>query len=241
MHLQLQNWLQSSNERSLSSVPWPLKIVLLVALLSQLGWHYLQEEPVARAETLTEPPPRELLEVLALGDPETLSRLLMLRMQAFDNQPGISIPFQELDYQRLTNWLEAIALLDLNSQYPYLSAARVYAKVQDEARKRTMLDFVHRGFLRRPNLQWPAMAHAVFIAKHRLQDLELALAYARDIRKHVTDPNVQSWVRQMELFVLEDLGDLESARILLGAFLESGVIKNEQEFNFLKQRLGLTD
>jgi len=43
----------------------------------------------------------------------------------------------------------------------------------------------------------------------------------------------------MELFVLEDLGDIESARILLGGFLDSGIIKDEREFRFLQKRLGL--
>ena len=190
---------------------------------------------------MSNPPPHQILQVASLGDPVSLSKILMLRLQAFDNQPGISIPFLELDYKTVRMWLETIASLDPNSQYPYLAAARLYAEVQDEKKKLVMLDFVHKGFLADPNRQWPAMVHAVFIAKHRLKDLELALNYARDIRVKLSDPQVPSWVRQMELFVLEDLGDLEGAKILLGGFLESGIIKSENEFQFLKDRLGISD
>ena len=237
----IQNILAAQNERDLSSVPLPVVLVLCFALALQLAWHGFQERPLARARDLAPPPARSLLEIASLGDPVALSRILMLRLQAFDNQPGISIPFQDLDYEVLTEWLEMIAQLDQQSQYPYLSAARVYAKVIDEKKKRIMLDFVQRGFLENPNRRWPAMAHAVFIAKHRLKDLDLALEYARDLRSHITDPRVPSWVRQMELFALEDLGDLESARILLGGFLESGVIKDQREYDFLRQRLGVED
>ncbi len=241
MNLKAQFWKELNKERSVSVVPKPIITSLLLALVLQISWHYQQPKPIATAISLTAPPAQPLLELIGMGDSVALSKLLMLRLQAFDNQPGISIPFLKLDYEKVTNWLESIARLDPKSQYPYLAAARVYAEVQDEDKKRRMLDFVHSGFLKNPDVQWPAMAHAVFIAKHRLNDLALALRYAKDIRLSLTNSNVPSWVRQMELFVLEDLGDLESARILLGGFLESGLIKDEQEFRFLKERLGVAD
>ena len=165
----------------------------------------------------------------------------MLRIQSFDNQPGISIPFSKLDYEKVAGWLQLISRLDPNSQYPYLIAARVYAQVTVPDKKRIMLNFVHEGFLQNPDIQWPAMVHAVFIAKHRLEDLDLALKYAKDIRLHIKRDDIPSWVRQMELFVLEDMGDMESARVLLGGFIESGLIENEREFRFLQDRLGATD
>ncbi len=239
MNFKAPCWRELSQERPVSVVPRPVLLLLILALVLQVSWHYQQPEPVATATSLAAPPAQPVLELIGMGDSAALSRLLMLRLQAFDNQPGISIPFLRLDYEKVVNWLEGIARLDPKSQYPYLAAARVYAEVQDQDKKRRMLDFVHNGFLENPDVQWPAMAHVVFIAKHRLHDLDLALRYARDIRMSLTESEAPSWVRQMELFVLEDLGDLESARILLGGFLESGIIKDEQEFRFLKERLGL--
>ena len=41
--------------------------------------------------------------------------------------------------------------------------------------------------------------------------------------------------------MLEDLGDTEGAKILLGGLLESGAIKDPNEIKFLKSRLGLRD
>jgi hypothetical protein len=232
-------WNESNRERPASDVPLAILLSLILAIILQVVWHQQQSEPIAGESELHNPPKSEVLFIASTGDATALSKLIMLWLQAFDHQPGLSIPFSKLDYAKVIAWLDEIALLDPGSQYPYLLASRVYAKVLDDKKKRMMLDFVHRGFLKNPNLQWPAMTHAVFIAKHRLRDLDLALQYARDIRMHVNNPDIVSWVRQMELFVLEDMGEIESARILLGAFLESGVIKDQREFKFLQNRLGV--
>ena len=241
MKINVLEWRQPSRERSISAVPRSVIFLLVFSLLVQIAWHAQQTKTEVKASDLSTAPSTEILQFFSFGDPLALSRLLMLRLQSFDYQPGISIPFLQLDYDKVVSWLNAIAELDPNSQYPLLAAARIYAKVLDPEKKRMMLEFVHKRFLLNPDVQWPAMAHAVFIAKHRLHDLDLALKYAKDIRIHVKRNDLYSWVRQMELFVLEDMGDLESARILLGGFLESGIIENEREFRFLQKRLGAAD
>lgn len=232
---------QSCRTRSIFSVPRQIIFLLVFSLLVQFGWHAQKTKIDIKAIHLSTAPSFEILELFSFGDPIALSRLLMLRLQSFDYQPGISIPFLQLDYDKVVSWLNGIAELDQNSQYPLLAAARIYAKVLDPDKKRTMLKFVHKRFLKNPDVHWPAMAHAVFIAKHRLHDLDLALKYAKDIRIHVKKTDLHSWVRQMELFVLEDMGDLESSRILLGGFLESGIIEDDREFRFLQERLGATE
>jgi hypothetical protein len=41
----------------------------------------------------------------------------------------------------------------------------------------------------------------------------------------------------MEIYVLEDMGEIESAKILIGGLLESGAITDAHELQFLKDRL----
>ena len=160
---------------------------------------------------------------------------MTLYLQAFDNQPGISIPFRDLDYQRVMQWLDTILALDPIGQYPLLMAAQVYPQVPDLARARLMLEFVHRQFLRDPNRRWRWLAHATIMAKHRLHDDALALRYARDIAQYA--PAAPGWARQMQIFILEDIGELESAKILLGGLIASGEIKDAHELHFLMERL----
>jgi len=77
----------------------------------------------------------------------------------------------------------------------------------------------------------------VYVAKHRLQDLSLALKYASALASKVTLEDVPQWVKQMEIYVLEDMGEIESAKILIGGLLESGSIKDPNELRFLEIRL----
>jgi hypothetical protein len=100
-----------------------------------------------------------------------------------------------------------------------------------------MLQFIYRSFLDDPDRRWPWLAHAALIAKHRLKDLPLALRYARAVQQHATDANVPAWARQMEIFILEDMNELQAARTMIATLLESGRIHDPAEILFLRQRL----
>jgi hypothetical protein len=41
----------------------------------------------------------------------------------------------------------------------------------------------------------------------------------------------------MEIFILEDLNELEAARILIGSLIQSGVLQDPAELRFLENRL----
>ena len=45
------------------------------------------------------------------------------------------------------------------------------------------------------------------------------------------------WAKQMEIFILEDMNELETARIMIGGFLASGTVTDPAEIRFLDQRL----
>lgn len=193
--------------------------------------------PQAKAENLGAPPTLNTLNIASLSEPIALGKLLMLYLQAFDNQSGVRLPFQSLDYDNLQHWLGHILELDPKAQYPLLAATHLYAEVPDDAKKRIMLDFIYRRFIEDPNHRWRAMAHAAFIARHRLKDLPLTLKYARAIRLYATDKSIPSWARQMEIFLLEDMNELDSAKILLGGLIASGEITDPHELRFLDERL----
>lgn len=234
----MRRWLPGpGRERPLSGVPRPVLALMAAGLFLQLLWHAVQPPPQARAEALPAPPRLELLQAMSLGEPTALAKILMLWLQAFDNPPGVSIPFRDLDYGRVQDWLDRILDLDPRGQYPLLAAARLYGEVPVEYKQRLMAEFVHRRFLEDPDRRWPWLAHAVLLAKHRLGDLELALGYARALAEHATGEQVPAWARQMHIFVLEDMGEVEAARILIGGLLDSGTITDPQELAFLRWRL----
>ncbi len=224
-------------ERPLSSVPRPVVMLLLAGLLLQVAWHGVQPPPQPRAEDLPPAPQAEVLRLASLGDPLALSKVLMLWLQVFDNQPGISLPFRALDYGRVEAWLERVLDLDPRGQYPLLAASRLYGAVADPDRQQRMLDFVYEKFRQDPSRRWPWLAHAVFVAKYQLRDLPLALKYARALADNPGRGAIPHWAQQMQIFVLEDMGEIDAARILIGGLLDSGRITDPHEFRFLAGRL----
>jgi hypothetical protein len=227
--------MRPATERPLAAVPRAVTLVLALALAAQIGLQALAPRPVARAAALEAPPPLPVLRAMSLGEPIVLAQLMTLYLQAFDNQPGISIPFLDLDYGRVERWLSVILGLDPLGHYPLLMAAQLYSQVPDPAKQRAMLDLIEREFMLDPNRRWRWLAHVALVAKHRVHDDALALRYAREIARFA--PAAPGWARQMHIFILEDIGELESAKILLGGLLASGEVTDEAEIRFLAGRL----
>lgn len=215
------------DERPLAAVPRWLWAVLGTALAAQIAWQAAQHARELAPAPLPPPPRAAALRLAAFGEREAAARIAMLYVQSF----------QSAEYSRLIGWLAAILELDSLSQYPLFAAARIYAETADVAQARVVLEFVYTEFLRDPNRRWPWLAHAALLAKHRLGDLALARRYAAAIDRHTSAAGVPLWAKQMEIFILEDMNELEAAKIMLGGLLESGAIRDPAEARFLKERL----
>lgn len=224
-------------ERPISTVPTPALALLLLAFCAQLSWHFMRQPLTAKGENLLAPPSLMAMRLASFGEPISLSKVSMLYLQAFDNQAGVNLSFQQLDYAQVEAWLDRSQALDPRSQYPLFAASQLYGEVNNEAKQRRMCDFIYRQFLLDPNHRWKAMTQAALLARHRLKDLSLAQKYAQAIRLYATAPQVPSWAKQMEIFLLEDMNELERAKILIGGLLQSGQISDPHESKFLEQRL----
>jgi hypothetical protein len=225
------------DERPVKSVPAAVWGLLAFGLAVQVLWQGVVKDTGRFAEELPPAPRREALRIASFGEPEAAARVGMVYLQSFDLGGTNAHPYRNLDYSRLVGWLSAILALDPRSDYPLFAASRVYAEVPDPARMRIMLEFVHKAFLRDPDRRWASLAHAALLAKHRLRDLQLARRYAADLQRFITDASVPLWATQMEVFILEDMNELEAARIMLGGLLASGKVTDSGEAVFLKRRL----
>jgi hypothetical protein len=208
-------------------VPRWVLALLGASLAAQVAWQAFRDAGPPAAAELPAAPSAQVLRLASFGEAEAAARLAMVHLQSYRSP----------DYGRLVAWLESILELDPRSQYPLFAAARVYAETADPARSRLALEFVEREFLRDPPRRWPWLAHAALLAKHRLKDLPLARRYARQLERHAGAGDVPLWAKQMEIFILEDMNELEAAKIVIGGLLESGVLNDPAELRFLKQRL----
>ncbi len=227
----------SRDERPASAVPSWILVLLATSLAGQVAWQAARGSAALTASDLPPAPAAGALRAASLGEPAAGARLAMIWLQGFDLRGGNVARYRELDYARLVAWLRQILATDPRSNYPLFAAARVYAEVEDAARARLVMRFVHEAYLEDPDRRWPWLAHAAFLAKHRLKDLALARRYAHDIDRLTTDASVPLWAKQMEIFILEDMNELEAARVMLGGLLASGRVRDPAERRFLEQRL----
>jgi len=221
----------------LSAVPGWILGLLAATLSAQLAWQLARHAAAPAAADLPPAPSVQALRLASLGEQAALARLAMVWLQAFDSSGDNAVPYQHLDYGRLVGWLHAILGTDPRSEYPLFAAARIYAENPEPSKMRRIFDFIFEEFAADPNRRWPALAHAALLAKHRLQDLPLALRYASAIQRLATDDSVPLWARQMEVFILEDMNELEAARVMLGGLLATGRIRDPEERRFLQGRL----
>ena len=228
---------RSGKERSLARVPMSAKLFLIAALFGQIGYQFNADRPRSGASDLPSAPSPAATSLASGGDPVPAGKALMLYLQAFDQRADNPIPYSALDYDRLIPWLDLILILDPEGQYPLHAASRLYAEVRNPDKQRKMLEFIFDRFHEDPNRRWPWLAHAAAIAKHELKDLPLARKYAAAIQANATSPNVPLWAQQMEAFILEDMDELETARVMIGGFVSSGQVKDRGELRFLEQRL----
>lgn len=223
-------------QRSWRRVPMVLPLLLAALLAAQLTWRARQAPPRGTPMGLPEPPASGVSAVLAFGDPAAYARAVLLWLLAQDRRDGQALAWQDLDYGRLEAWLARCLALDPRAPAPLLVASRLYADVPDAARSARMLDFVAAAFAHDPARRWPWLAHAVFVAEHRLHDRARALRFAH-LLAGAEAPEIPSWARQMEIFVLENLGETAAAKVLLGGLLASGQVTDPHEARFLAARL----
>lgn len=222
-------------QRPLRTVPRGLLAMFVIALIAHGALRFFAPRPVAVAAALPAPLPVAVLRAMSVGEPQALSQGLTLYLQAFDNQPGISIPFASLDYARVSAWLKSALALDPLANYPLMMASQLYGQINDVERQRSMCEFVHREFLERPDARWRWLAHCAIMARHRLNDMPLALRYAEEIARHAG--KASGWARQMRIFLLEDMGEIERATVLLGGLLAGNEVSDARERHFLTGQL----
>jgi hypothetical protein len=224
------------SQRNWHSIPRALLGLLAALLVLQITWRLQQDQAHVAAPALPAPPALAISEGLAFGDPPTYARLLLLWLLAQDRPGGRALAWQQLDYAGIEAWLARCLALDPRAPAPLLVASRLYGDVPDPARSARMLDFVAEVFGADPASRWPWLAHAVYVAAHRLHDRPRALRYAHALARDDVSA-IPSWARQMEIFVLENMGEVQAAKVLLGGLLASGRVTDPRERRFLTARL----
>ncbi len=222
----------------MNQVPLVVLVGFVLMLGLQLGYHHFYQQSLQSSFTqLSRPADASFYRSLAMGSDRLWSYLLLLNVQLHDNQKGRHVNYSQLDYRVLRQWLLTLYELNPQSEYPAFLASRIYSQVDDPQKIRLMIDLIDELFERNPEQHWRRMTEASLLAKHQLADLPLALSLAQQVAALPESYDLPFWARDMQLVLLDELNQYESAQLLISSLLESGNIKDRDEVRFLQHRL----
>ncbi len=225
-------------ERPIRQLPLLLLVGFVLTFTAQVIYHNLaQQQAVAKYRPLSKPLAGDSYRAVAMGSEELLGYLLSINLQLHDNQAGQHFRYSLIDYDLLVRWMDTISDISGTIEYPMLLASRIYTQTNDERRLRLILDYIERRFDDNPQLHWRRLTEACLIAKHKLNDLELALRFADKLAATPAEVNMPHWARDFQFLLLADLNEFESAIAIIQALLQSGSIKDPDERKFLKEKL----
>ncbi len=218
-----------NTQSSRRTPPKWLIALLMLTLGLQAIWKAHMPPPTPHFQDFNKPPTLEWLRLTTLGDPITMATVWMLWLQTFDDQAGVVIPFQKMDFHHLATWLETILALNPRSEYPLFAAIRVYGFVPNPDKQRTMLHFVHRAYRQDPKHRWPWLALAAVQARHRLNDNNLARSFMDDMQQNIIANELPFWVRGLHARILSEQNELNGARAIMGGLLLHETMSERQK------------
>lgn len=172
--------------------------------------------------------------VLAMGDNQFFYRTQTFALQNSGDEGRRITPLNEYDYQRLGQWFSLLDTLDAKADFLPVLAGYYFAQSQNPDDVRVVISYLADLTRRDPARNWRWLAHAVYLARHRVGDMTLALSLAHRLAE-ISGTGIPLWTQQMPAFVLADTGEAEAARDLMEAIMDSQADLPPSEIDFMRR------
>ncbi len=168
----------------------------------------------------------------ALGDGQFFYRSAGLRLQHVGSLDGRMIPLRDIDYQILSDWFFLLDDFDPQADTIPTMAAYLYSGTQDSRELHHLVSYLDAHGRRDPKRKWRWLANAVHLAHYREGDSARAMEIARYLAALPYD--IPAWARQLELFILADMGETEAAIAIVQGILASDADIPEHERRWME-------
>jgi len=188
---------------------WVLLAVCLTAALAFPSWKMRETWPgLPTAATESE------ALFYGYGDVELSYRNIGLMLQNAGDTGGRVTNFKDYDYQMVEDWLWLTDKLDSQSNYVPGLAAYYFGAAKKPEQLAHLIDYLAHVGMDTKNERWRWLAHAIFLARFKLDDQPRALKMARQLEAMST-PDMPGWTKVMPAYVMKTMGKKKEARDLL--------------------------
>ena len=139
-------------------------------------------------------------------------------VQNFGNTGGRVTPIKDYDFEKLGGWLNLHYTLDPKSNLVPYMAAYYFGASQDPTKIRPIIEYLRIAGNSAEGEKWRWLAQAVYLARFKLKDLNLALEIAGDVAE-IQNDDMPDWTRHMQVNVLNQQGEKEAALQLMLSIL----------------------
>lgn len=217
----------------MASIPKGALAAVLITLSLQAAFWWRTRDLQAGWEGVPPAPSNQVAKALAMGDGQFLYRAATFVLQNMGDEGGRVTPLKDYDYQRLGQWFFLLDQFDPQSEYLPVLVGYYYSLSQNPDDIRIVISFLAHIAIRDPVRNWRWLAHAIYLARHRVGDMNLALSLAYRMAA-IRGPGIPIWAQQMPAFVLADVGEKEAARNLMEAIIDSQTDLEPSEIEFMR-------
>ncbi len=174
--------------------------------------------------------------LMTLGDTQLAYRSGALTLQMLGDGGGRIVPLKEYDYHKLGQWFDVLDALDPAADHVPMIAAYYFGATRVPGDIAVIVDYLGRIGDNPAGQKWRWLGHAAYLARHRLDNLDLALDLAYKLARiePLDGKALPIWARQMPAFLLNAQGDKQAARALIEEMLGSADDLHPNEVNFMK-------
>lgn len=177
-------------------------------------------------------PSQQSTKIKFLGDQQLAYRSLSLSIQNFGDTGGRTEPLRNFDYNAVINWFYLGQSLDKKSNYLPNLAAYYYGGIEDKTKLRPLIDYLADIGQTGEGEKWRWLAQAVFLARFKLEDQDLALNLAYKLAA-LEGENLPVWTDQMPAFVLTKVGEEKAALDIMTTIMATDRSLQQNDINYM--------
>lgn len=175
-------------------------------------------------------------EAMTLGDKEFSFRFLAIILQNFGDMGINKTALKDYNYKELGKWFFLLNRLDPISDHVPMLAAHYFGGSSVPENAAEVVKYLGEVGQIPIGEKWRWLAHAAYLAQHKVGDIDLALKYAYKLQKMNDEYNLgmPQWARQMPAFILNNRGEKEASRKLMEKLLVTEKNVDPAEINFMR-------
>lgn len=180
-------------------------------------------------------PTRQGAVMMMLGDEQFSFRFGALTLQNLGDGGGRVTPIKDYDFDKLGKWFWLLNSLDPASEHVPLITAFYFGGAPEPSQVKVVVDYLAYVGNNPAGEKWRWLAHAAYLALHKMKDPDLALDLAYRLSKiQPLSGELPGWAKQMPAFILKKQGQIESAREFFERVFVEGGVTNANEINFMR-------